>query len=367
MFEYHVYTKELVRMGLLQVYSSVQWQECYAQPGEVKIVAKATAENIALLIEGNKIYNPYTGTVARICNIQLIDDANEGQSLTVRAQSTAALLSERVVMGAQQVSNIEQGMYRIYSQNRRELPIGVAAAVGYADAAEAEIKWGSVLQAEMSLASMSELGFKVVFEPSVPSETFTVYKGVDRSQPQSETYLGYFGDDIGNIANISITTGDEEYKNVAVVVGHGEVEEERRVHITSLVQNLVGDARREMYVDAKDIKDTYQIATDTGRKNDEGNPIYSYSKGVYTEAEIAAIMDSRGREKLAEQLKSFQVVCDVTQDNMSYGTHYSLGDRVAVKLKSLGMCFSARVNAVTFVDEASGVNIRIELADFRVE
>lgn len=119
-----------------------------------------------------------------------------------------------------------------------------------------------MLDAEKKLAEVSGLGFTVLFDPETGAELFKVYKGVDRSNEQSPGYVGYFGTDVGNIQNISVTSGTTDYKNVAVVAGAGEGAA-REVRIVSL-GSVSGENRRELYVDARDLQKEYQAAIPTG-------------------------------------------------------------------------------------------------------
>ena len=144
MSNFYIYNAARERIGILQHDDAVQWLENYQSPGEVKIDAQATQANYAMLIEGNRIYNADTNTVARICHVDLVQtDAEE--LITVRADITSELLSDRVVMATEQAAVVETAMYGIYDRNRRDLPIAVGSAEGYTERTDMEITWGSVL------------------------------------------------------------------------------------------------------------------------------------------------------------------------------------------------------------------------------
>jgi hypothetical protein len=348
----------------LQHDDAVQWLENYQSPGEVKIDAQATPANLAMLVDGNRIYNTDSDTVARISHIDLTQIESE-ELITIRADITSELLSDRVLMATEHVTNAEAAMYAIYSKNQRSLPIAVGVAQGYTEQADTEISWNSVLDAEKKLAEVSGLGFKVLFDPETGTETFTVYKGVDRSNDTTPGYVGYFGTDVGNIENVSVTSGTTDYKNVAVVAGAGEGAS-RTVRIVSL-GSVSGENRRELYVDARDLQREYMEATPTGQYDEKGNPVYGYVTKTYTEAQYNAMLDARGMEKLAEQLKTFSITCDITQNNITYGTDYKLGDRIPVKLPEYGIYASARIASVTMVYEREGNKIIALLSEFELE
>jgi hypothetical protein len=212
---------------------------------------------------------------------------------------------------------------------------------------------------------VSGLGFTVLFDPETGTETFKVYKGVDRSDETNPGYVGYFGTDVGNIQDVSVTSGTTDYKNVAVVAGAGEGAE-REVRIVSL-GNVFGENRRELYVDARDLQREYQVATPTGELDEKGNPLYTYETRLYTDTEYNAMLDARGLEKLAECLRTFSITCTIVQNNIQYGVDYFLGDRMPVKLPEYGIYASARISSVTMVYERDGNKIIALLSEFELE
>lgn len=361
MSSFYIYNAARERIGILQHEDSVQWLENYQSPGEVKIEARATPDNLAMLIDGNRIYNHDSDTVARICERDIVDEDSEA-TITVRADITSELLSDRVIMATENIKGSESGMYSIYRKNRRELPIEIAEPEGYDEQAEMQVTWNSVLEAEEKIAGLSGLGFKVIFDPETGAETFKVYKGVDRSDYTSDGYVGYFGTDVNNIKNISVSEGTSNYKNVAVVAGEGEGTE-RAVRIVEL-GDFTGEHRREMYVDARDLQREYQVATE--EIDEEGNLVYQYETREYSDADYGTMLEARGLEKLAEQLRDFSLLCDIEQNNIRFGEDYFLGDRMPVKLPEYGIFVSARVSTANRVYEKEGNIIVALLSDFEL-
>ena len=358
-----IYNADRERIGILQHEDSIQWLESYQYPGEIKIVAQVTSNNLAMLIDGNRIYNPDTDVVARISHID-IEQLESENIITIRGDITSELLSDRVVMATVNVTNVESGMYEIYTQNQRGLPIAIAVSQGYTETLKTEMTWNSVLDAMIRLAEVSGLGFKVVFNPVTGAETFKVYRGTDRTNDTSVNYVGYFGTDVDSIERVTVTKGTTDYKNVAVVAGAGEGAD-RAVRIVSLGNNS-GENRRELYVDARDLQREYQVATPTGEYDENGNPIYTYEQHFYTEAEYNAMLDARGHEKLAEHLKTFSILCDITQNNIMYGADYFLGDRIPIKLPEYGIFANARISSVNRIYEREGNRIVATLSEFEL-
>lgn len=362
MSNFYIYNQAKQRIGILQYEESVQWLENYQSPGEVKVVARVSEENLALLVDGNRIYNTDSTAVGIISQVEI--DENVGQSqIVARAELSAQLLAQRVSMGTHQIGNVEQGMYALYQNNRRNLPIDTAARRGYTQTTTTQVSWKPVLEAILELAEESGLGFRVNFDPETGKEVFEVYQGVDRSQDNSPNYVGYFGTDVGNLYNVQSASSSSDFKNAAIVTGEGE--DEHKIKRIVSVGNVQGEARRELYVDRKDLKRKYQTATQTGWDNNN-NPVYSYTDGAYTDAEYNALLDEAGYQALGEHLHEFTLKCDVSQDNMKYGEDYFLGDRVPIKVPEYGIFASAIISSVNMVYELSGMTVNITLSHFEV-
>lgn len=318
MSEFYVYNAKREKIGLLQNVESVQWLEMYQSPGEVKIVARATPDNLEMLTDGNRIYRAGGDTCALISQVA-IDDAETGTTITARGCMTTELLNTRVVMATENIVNVEEGMYALYRRNRRTLPIIVGRSTGYEEKTNTEITWGSVLEAVEKLAQLSGLGIKVVFDPGSGDETFVVYKGIDRTNDDSIDYIGYFGTDMDNVQSASVVSGSSDYKNVAVVAGAGEGAD-RAVRIVSLGY-VTGENRRELYVDARDLQRNYQVATPTGEYDDNGNPIYDYTSATYTDAEYNAPARRQRAKKACRELERrvYIVRCYAGRDSLRQG------------------------------------------------
>ena len=121
-----------------------------------------------------------------------------------------------------------------------------------------------------------------------------------------------------------------------------------------------------MWVDAKDISQTYQVATLTDETDEDGNPKYTYEEKSYTDAEYTALLEARGLEKLAEHLKTLEVDAQIGQGLMEYGKDYFLGDIVPLKITKYGLLISARVAAVKTIYESTGRTVTAVLSDFNI-
>lgn len=393
------------RIGLLEHWTSVQWLEQYADGGEAKIVALTTPANVEMLTGDRRIYNPDTGTAARILQ-QTISDDGKTPTITLRCSVGAAVLSERVVMGTVNVTNAADGMQTLVSRNLRGLDIQVDSSVPALSTAlgtldddgtlwvdplpvlddngvlqlqdailddngvlrlagakdmDTQISWGTVLDGCKTLAAASGLGFGCSFDPRTATETFSVRQGTDRTA--GEAYNGYLGDDIANISDLELVRGVANHKNVAVVCGQGEGDG----RVCVVVGSGDGAARRELYVDARDLDQTYQVADATGETDADGNPVYTYTTASYTAEEYQAMLAARGLEKLAEHGATLTLTATAADGSpLTYGKDYALGDVLPVKLVRYGILAAARVTGVKLIYEAGGRQVLPVLQNLQV-
>lgn len=91
-----------------------------------------------------------------------------------------------------------------------------------------------------------------------------------------------------------------------------------------------GLARRELYIDARDLQSD----------SDPDRPL--------TQEEYAAVLTTRGREKLAENqlVRSFSAVVRSYDPTYTYGEDYQLGDTITVTDDRLGVSADAVVRGI---------------------
>ena len=322
------------RVGLLQDFTSIQWLEEYQDAGEVRIVAPPTGENRQLLTVGTQIYNTESNTLARI--VQL--DLENGEELIVKAIGGTGVLDQRVVMtgvNGIEITGAEAGMYQVVRDNLRGLPIGLASVRGFTETVETTITWGSVLDALKILAGQSGLGFRVQFDPQRETETFSVYRGTNRSE-RNEDYVGLFSTALGNITSFSIQDSMHGYRNVAIV--DGGVRDNRQIVETVSLGNPVGINRRELFVDASSLQ-------------------------VEAGVNIQEALRQQGHEVLREHLRHFTVDCEITEANMSFGKDFYLGDVLPISIVDYGLAINARIIAVRHVYERSGRRLVLSIEE----
>lgn len=345
-----------VRIGLVEDIYSLQWLSEYQDAGEVKLICSATEKNIALLQDGNRLYCTDHPESAIIRHCETTEEKKEAK-LTVRAVLSLARWGDRVIMATENIGNAEAGILQLVIKHRRGLPGTTAAAKGLPAQSNTQVTWGNVLEAAKTIATAAGYGLKERFDPVAAVDTFEVYSGTDRTT--GAAYNGYFGDDIGNLASYKISAGTADWKNVAIVGGAGEGAARKIVSV--VIGSPASEARRELWVDAKDISPKYQIATP------DGNGGYTYTEAIYTDSEYTALLEARGREKLKENLQTLEVSATLSEGLMVYGKDYFLGDIIPVKIAKYGLMLSARIAAVRTIYEGGTKKITADLSEFKMQ
>lgn len=350
---FYILSQDHETLGILQNIISVQWLEEYQNTGEVKIEVMFTPENQLLLTNENKIYNTDSNIIAEICNVEINDQSEKGATMTVRAIPTIEAYAQRVLYGTYIVDNAETAMYQMTAYNRRGLPISNTPPEGHTETAGGmEISWGSVLNALIKVAEMTGLGFQVEYLPEDTQQFFRIYKGIDRTNINHDSYVGFFSFGLGNIDNVVIRSGINNYKNVAIVQGEGEGAARKIVEVS--IGDPVGVERRELSVDARDLQKKYQVADASGNLQER----------EYTDAEYEEVLRARGLEKLAENLREMSISVEANQASICYGVDYGLGDRLPIIFDKYKITATCRVASATRIYETSGNRVSLVLDNF---
>lgn len=152
-----------------------------------------------------------------------------------------------------------------------------------------------------TIANTSKLGWCIYFDYKNKRFVFESLVGIDRTVNQDDVPPMIFSRRYDNIVYMEYTKDVSEYKNCAIVAGQGEGVNREVVIVND---NLSGQDRKELFVDARDIEDVTNLA-------------------------------DRGKIKLAENtiIESFEA----TIDTESYRVEWDLGDFVTILDDEIGV------------------------------
>lgn len=159
-----------------------------------------------------------------------------------------------------------------------------------------QTRYKNLLEELQSLSLMSGLGFGIELDVVNKQLVFKVYQGKNRTAEQTTNVPMIFSRKYDNVFDSGYTHSTEDYKNTVIIAGEGE-EENRVVQI--VYDTNIGLDRRELFVDARDIKETDNLK-------------------------------DRADEKLSKYQELHEFECEV--DTSQYRYAWDLGDLVTVQV-----------------------------------
>ena len=286
-------------LGEINKFTSLMWPDKFNGYSTFELNVPLTPENRNLIKKGNILW--CGGENA--CIIEIIQsnmDENGQKTYKVRGRSLEMLLTTRIVWGTYNCVNkySSTAMYEIVNENCIN-PSNSARKIPFLECAEDEKlgkitsfqkTGGEVYTALQNIAADVGLGFDIIFKPREKKLFFKVTEGVDRSTASVSddgSKLVIFSTDLDDILSSSYYTNNQDVKTLAYVAGEGEGAE--RKHLTSGDNASSGFLRRELYVDAKDLRT--EILS-------EDNTVITITDDEYIE-----LLNERGNEKLAERIE----------------------------------------------------------------
>lgn len=329
-------------IGEINQFSSLMWPDKFNGYGSFSLWAPITEENSAYLKRGNILWcGGDNAAMIEIVKSSVDDDGTKTYS--VKGRTLEMLLTTRIIWGTYNANNkyVSTIMYDIVNQNcvnpsnsKRKIPFLECAEDEQLGGKTALQKTGGeVYSALTTLAGSFDLGFSVLFRPKEKKLVFKVIEGVDRTIEQSVNDPVEFSTDLEDLLSSSYYSNDQDKKSVAFVQGEGEGA--NRKSIVSGDNTTEGFARRELYVDARDLQ---SLSVD-----ENGTEV------VLSEAEYTEVLTQRGDDKLSEnkitetfeaQIRAFGGV------QYRFGVDYKKGDKVTVRDNQLGVVVSARITEV---------------------
>lgn len=333
-----VYDINLMRQGVIDVYRSLIWTRKYKEAGTVELHAALNSRNLKLLQTGNIL--TMTGSVesAIIEGIAADDYSNE---ITATGHMLSSGLSRR---GIKTVVNVSDTTYEDVMRllvdisaigNVNPLPrLILGENCGLGDKVTLQVSYKDLYTYLTKLSACSNLGFRIRGDYKEKKFYFEVYEGKDHSQNQRGNKRVIFSEVYRNINKTTFTTNCQNYKTHAIVFGDGEGTE-RTIMEATIDPNLTGWERREVMVDARDIK-----------------------RDDLTEEQYKAALVQRGTEKLAEYgiVECLETVT-LPNVNFQYKKDYDLGDIVTVNKKAWGIRMDKRITEIQEIYENGGLSI----------
>lgn len=330
-------------LGDISQYTSLLWPDAYNGYAQFELWAPITPDNAALLKKKNIIW--CGGENAAVIEIvkATVDDKGE-KIYDIKGRTLEKYLTERMINGTYSGSgHASTLMYDMVDKNaihpsnaNRKIPYLVNAVdkqVGN-EISQYQKTGGALYDALYQMASESDIGFSVLFDPRNKRLVFEVRKGADRTQDNDEgNGPVVFSTELEDILSSEYYGNIQDEKNVALVQGEDKGEARKSVLVGKV--DAYGFDRKELYVDARDLQSEVFNADGTS------TPL--------TPAQYLEVLTQRGNEKLSECeiIETFEAQIRQFGDiQYEFGVDYVKGDKVTVIDEQLGVIVSARITNV---------------------
>ena len=342
---YLIYDQNGKKQALLQNVTSIQWKPRYWESGSAEIHARPTDENVRYLVEHNRIVCQERNEILFIDYVQRSDQNADGEDMIIHGSLDN--LGDRINTGTLTITNVEEGLRKLVTNNQRGLDITLAPSKGLAaKVTRTETTWQTLRETFADFCQESRLGWREIVKDG-QMNVLEIYEGKQAKNAR-------FSDDLGNIASQEYTKDLSGYFNYIYVLGEDNGTSRASVIIDARGK---GEAAIEKYVDARDLQSTYE--------DDNGN------EHTYSTEEYNALLRGRGQQKYAEMLsKAYRFECELNEENRIavLGRDYDLGDLVPVISNRFKVANLARITGLNIVEEQNtNTKITLELSIEKME
>lgn len=302
--ELYIYNSQRELIGIVESFDYLRWTRRYSQCGSFELKAISTPDNAALLKEGNIIWKSDDEEAGIIEYLKL--SQTDSEFITVSGRFATSLLARRIVWGTENLSGdfsvcAEQLLNHNLispSDSARQITGVSFSSPNFGVLVSTQISYRNLMDAVTGLCDASDIGIKTVFSQETGVFAVTLYNGAVSQAVFSKEYE--------NLTEQVYTESETDYANTALIGGEGEGAQRTFVAITS----GSGETRREIFVDAKDLR------------------IEDFGAG-YTDA-----LTFRGQSKLNELAMRYTFDTTVNpHGNLTYKIDFDLGQMVKVVSK----------------------------------
>lgn len=334
---------------IVDEYESFIWTDRYSSYGDFEIYAYPTSKMLNAAKRNYYVYLPESEHMMIIESLNTTTDVDSGNRLVISGRSLESILERRIVWNQTTVTGsinncvetlLDKNIMNPDDTNRKISNFAFKNATDSLITGtnmKAQYTGDNLYDIVTEICNELGIGFKVTFNSSNNKFEFQMYNGKDRSYNQSTNPYVIFSPEFENIINSSYLESATDWKNCALVLGEDEGTSRKRAVVNSGKSGLT---RRELYVDARDIRST----------NESGNPISS--------SDYLDMLKKRGKEHLTEYPKiyAFEGEVETISTTFVYGTDYWLGDIVQVA-DEFGYGDSVRVTEIIFSQDSNGISI----------
>ena len=331
--ELRFYNEDLNFTGLMENQKSLIWTRRFYEPGQMRLYAPLTEENLRLTAKGNIVW--IRGRVeAAVIEDRTIKDTPEESQIEVTGRFLSSYMDRRLIRPSVSFSGKTEIAMRKLLTDAYPLPKVVLGTLnGFDDTVSFQATYKNLLDYETKLSKTSNIGYR--FRPDFNAKViyFETYKGYDRTINQSANNRVIFSERYDNLREIEYRENDQLKKTTVYIGGSGTGSERT---IVTIGEEETGLDRRELFVDARDLTQADGMTLDEYKEK----------------------LRQRGLEKLAEHQETQSISCVTDANgNFAYKVNYDLGDIVTVKKQSWGISVNLRITEIEEVYENGSMEV----------
>lgn len=368
----YVYDPDINLLGIVDVFTSLQWVRRYYKAGEFELVLSFT-DDAAILQKRNYIWPQGSDEAGIIEYRNIKKDSNGQETIDIKGSFLTSICGRRAPDAEYLNGNAEQVMRGLMTKylispadTARTVPhLALAPIRNLTPAVQYQVDGKPDRYIEDSLVDVGQivgLGHRNLFLPEQQLIQFDVYSGIDRSASQSANPPAIFSEDFENILEQEFVDSDDNLKTVAIVTGTYEWEYQTPEYDASgnVLKDASGKVKMQTLKSSKQMSVTVGTATGIDRREliiDGGNNEIE-SGGYMSEADFTAALQSKGQAALAEhaEVRTFESKVN-THSNLIYREDYDLGDKVTCVSKKWGVTIDTQITEITEIYEQEGMSV----------
>lgn len=369
-------------VAVLDAFESFIWTDRYYEAGDCEVYATASLDLVQNLVENNYLWRRDTEHLMIIDSVSIDTEVETGVHITATGESLEGLLRRRVVYPTTIEGNLQNGIQKLLNENiispsnsKRKIQNFVFVAstdprITSLEIAGLQYCGENLYDSVVELCMAYNLGFKVTLSEDYKFE-FRLYMGQDRSYNQEDNPWVVFSPKFENLSSSNYYSSKKDYKNATYILGAELPEEGDDVEIISTRNNgtnryfelerddAIGLERREIFTDASNIDDTYEVEETKHVQNSDGNWewVTETVTKMYTDAEYDPLLSEEGDLELSETsaTTAFEGVIDAIQQYV-YGVDFYIGDIVQV-VNEFDMTSNSRISEIIWCHDLNGISV----------
>lgn len=281
-------------------YNTLMWIERWDSDGEFTLTLPAryflTAKSASY------IYSQALDAVAAVGNVTYRNDELTASGSTLESILSGRVIEEEQILSGTYKSVIETVMTRYALTGDRAIPkLTISVPDDFIDPYDGVIEEGTYLN-DWLREALNAIGasYKITYDWFTDTLTFTLRKGLDRTQTQDINPWATFSTAFGSVQDIEYDKNTRDYKNFAYVIGAYN-----DTRIVEIIDETNGNPRKETVI----------------------KPSITSNEEITSEEQYRSLLRQRGTEALAEYKTAETFNCGIdTNSALVYGVNYNLGD-----------------------------------------